>query len=268
MAKKLSKLALRLRSLTVFRDLLDDPVLAALVRCLERTSGGDRFVPAYGEFVSRLYQAGYVSITNYIRDLVFDSDNVYIRLQGAGTLPDKLLIDGAVLDLETLSDAGALDADRLLGEAGCSLPLARFEGKKVNLTNEYGERAKEISRYGYGIYARYRAFCLDGGKIVPVKNPDPVRLGDLVDYQREKDIIIGNTLALLEGKPAANMLLTGDAGTGSNGDIKQCATVLYSGTRPVRPCALAEIKRIPKYQLHKPFLAVHARPLPLTTRKG
>ena len=44
MAKKLSKLALRLRSMTVFRDLLDDPVIGALIRCLERLgSGAERF---------------------------------------------------------------------------------------------------------------------------------------------------------------------------------------------------------------------------------
>ena len=48
MAKKLSKLALRLRSMTVFRDLLDDPVIGALVRWLERlSSGAERFAPAY-----------------------------------------------------------------------------------------------------------------------------------------------------------------------------------------------------------------------------
>lgn len=224
MAKKLTKLALRLRSLTVFRELLDDPVMAALVRCLERTGAGtERFVPAYGEFVSRLYQAGYVSLTNYLRDLVFDSDNIYIRMTGAGKLPDKLLIDGAVLDLEILSDAAALSSERLLEEAGCNLPLARFEGKKVNLTNEYGERAKEIGQYGYGIFARYHVFCLDGKTIAPVRNPDPIRLSDLVDYQREKEIIIGNTLALLDGKPAANMLLTGDAGTGKSSTVKAVA---------------------------------------------
>lgn len=224
MAKKLSKLALRLRSMTVFRDLLDDPVLSALVRCLERTAHGtEHFVPAYGEFVSRLYQAGYVSLTDYLRDLVFDSDNVYIRMKGMGKLPDKLLIDSAVLDLETLSDVAALNADRLLEEAGCNLPMARFEGKKLNLTNEYGERAKNIGQYGYGIYARCHVFCLDGKTIVPVRNPDPIRLSDLVDYQREKDIIIGNTLALLNGKPAANMLLTGDAGTGKSSTVKAVA---------------------------------------------
>lgn len=224
MAKKLSKLALRLRSLTVFRDLLDDPVIAALARCLERTShGAERFAPVYGELVSRLYREGYVSLTDYVRDRTFDSDNVYIRMKAAGRLPDKLLIDGAVLDLETLSDTASLNSERLLAEAGCTLPLARFEGKKINLTNEYGERAKEIGQYGYGIYARHAMFCLEGRDIVPVRHPDPIRLSDLVDYQREKELITGNTLALLEGKPAANMLLTGDAGTGKSSTVKAVA---------------------------------------------
>ncbi len=229
MAKKLSKLALRLRSMTVFRGLLEDPVIASLIRCLERLSGGpERFVPAYGELVARLYQAGYVNLTCYIRDRVFESDNIYIREMGAGRLPDKLLLDGTVLDLETLSDAAALDAARLLAEANCTLPLARFEGKKVNLTNEYGERAKEVAKFGYGIYAGHPMFCLDSaGHIRPVQSPDPVRLSSLAGYQREKAAIMGNTLALLKGKPAANMLLTGDAGTGKSSTVKAVANELW-----------------------------------------
>ena len=147
MAKKLSKLALRLRSMTVFRDMLDDPVIGALVRCLERL-GSARFAPAYSEFVSRLYRAGYVSIAEYVRDRVFDSDNVYIRLMGAGTLPDKVLLDSTALDLDALSCVAGLDSSKLLEEAGCSLSLARFEEKKLNLTNEYAQRARAIEKFG------------------------------------------------------------------------------------------------------------------------
>ncbi|RKJ40072.1 DUF815 domain-containing protein [Acutalibacter sp. 1XD8-33] len=245
MAKKLSKLALRLRSMTVFRNLLEDPVVSALIRCLERTSGGpERFVPAYGEFVSRLYQAGYISLTDYLRDLVFDSDNVYIRMMGVGRLPDKLLLDSTILDLDTLSDAAGLDAARLLEEANCNLALARFEGKKVNLTNEYGERAKEVGRYGYGIYSRNRMLCLDGkGRVVPVRSPDPIRLSQLIDYQREKDLILENTRALLSGKPAANILLTGDAGTGKSSTVKAVVNELWEeGLR---------ILEVRKEQLHE-----------------
>lgn len=242
MAKKLTKLALRLRSMTVFRDMLDDPVIGALVRCLERM-GSARFVSAYGEFVSRLYNAGYVNLADYIRDRVFDSDNVYIRLMGAGTLPDKLLLDSTALDLDALSCAAGLDSGRLLEEAGCSLSLAKFEGRKLNLTNEYAQRARDIGRFGYGVYARHRMFHWDHGKVAPVRTPDPVRLSDLIDYKAEKEAVLRNTRALLSGRPAANMLLTGDAGTGKSSTVKAVVNELWQeGLR---------IVEIRKEQLHE-----------------
>lgn len=244
MAKKLSKLALRLRSMTVFRDMLEDPVIGALVRCLERTgNGAERFVPAYGEFVSRLYGAGYVSLAEYVRDRVFDSDNVYIRLMGAGTLPDKLLLDSTALDLDTLSCVAGLDSGRLMEEAGCALSLAKFEGRKLNLTNEYAQRARDIEKFGYGVYARHRMFHWDRGRVVPVRTPDPVKLSDLIGYQLEKQAIMQNTRALLEGRPAANMLLTGDAGTGKSSTVKAAVNELWQdGLR---------IVEIRKEQLHE-----------------
>ena len=55
-------------------------------------------------------------------------------------------------------------------------------------------------------------FCLDGeGGIVPVGHPDAICLEDLVGYERERGLVLDNLRALLEGRSAANMLLTGDA---------------------------------------------------------
>ena len=67
----------------------------------------------------------------------------------------------------------------------------------------------------------------DGG-IVPVRNPDPVSLSELVDYEIQRKVIIDNTKALLCGKPAANILLTGDAGTGKSSTVKAVCNELYS----------------------------------------
>lgn len=230
--------------MTVFRDLLDDPVIGALIRCLERLgSGAERFAPAYSEFVSRLYKAGYVSLAEYIRDRVFDSDNVYIRLMGAGTLPDKVMLDSTALDLDTLSCVAGLDSGRLLEEASCNFNLAKFEGKKLNLTNEYAQRARDIDRFGYGVYARHRMFHWEEGRVSPVRTPDPIRLSDLIDYDREKGLILQNTRALLSGKPAANLLLTGDAGTGKSSTVKAVVNELWQeGLR---------IVEIRKEQLHE-----------------
>ena len=63
----------------------------------------------------------------------------------------------------------------------------------------------------------------DGTSIVPVKNPDKTRLSDLGGYERERKAVIDNTIALIEGKPAANVLLYGDSGTGKSSSVKAIA---------------------------------------------
>ena len=63
-------------------------------------------------------------------------------------------------------------------------------------------------------------FCLEQSRITPVRHPDGVRLEDLVGFRREKELLLENTRALLAGRPAANVLLTGDAGTGKSSTVK------------------------------------------------
>lgn len=63
-------------------------------------------------------------------------------------------------------------------------------------------------------------FAFKDGAVVPVLSPDPVRLTDLKGYAREREAVLHNTLALIDGKPAANALLYGDAGTGKSSTVK------------------------------------------------
>ena len=77
---------------------------------------------------------------------------------------------------------------------------------------------------GYGIFARYHVFTVEEGQLAPVKHPDPQRLEELPGYEREREKVIANTRALLEGKPANNVLLYGDAGTGKSSAIKPSPT--------------------------------------------
>ena len=86
-----------------------------------------------------------------------------------------------------------------------------------------------IGKYGFGIYAKNRMFYIDEtSAIVPVKHPDTTTLSMLVDYEAERQIVIDNTKALLASKPAANILLTGDAGTGKSSTVKAVVNALYS----------------------------------------
>lgn len=105
--------------------------------------------------------------------------------------------------------------------------LPVFKAEKVDLANDYAKRTRNIGKYGYGIYAKNHMFRIDNRKIVPVLHPDEVTLADLIGYEREKKIILDNTKALLEGRAAANILLTGDAGTGKSSTVKAVVNELY-----------------------------------------
>ncbi len=72
---------------------------------------------------------------------------------------------------------------------------------------------------GAGMFGVSYAFRLEDGEALslrPIFRPDPVRLSDLVGYAEQKAQLVRNTLAFLEGKPANNVLLYGDSGSGKS----------------------------------------------------
>lgn len=229
-AARLRELSLRLQALTVFRGLLEDPVLDALCGYL---NGLDRpeltgNVSRYAQFVARLYEAGNVSLAEHIRCIVNDSENPYIRLIGAGETPSPEMTACMNRDLAALQAAADLTPGELRAGLDWDGPLPDFPGERVDLAAGYRARCDGIGQYGYGIYARCPMFYRNTeGRIVPVRCPDPVRLRSLVGYEREQRILLDNTLALLAGKPAANILLTGDAGTGKSSTVKAVVNELY-----------------------------------------
>ena len=67
-----------------------------------------------------------------------------------------------------------------------------------------------------------------------------------MDYQRERNIILGNTSALLAGKPAANILLTGDAGTGKSSTVKAVVNELWCDGLRLIEIRKDQLRVIPK----------------------
>ena len=226
----LSELSLRLRMLAVFRGLLSDPVLEGLCTYLDSLENGypQMVVSAYAELVSRLYAKGGGDLGLHIQRIVEEDENVYMHAIGQGQTPPDYLRRCVDMELETLQAAADL-TPAVLQEALAGVePLPEFGAARVDLAEGYHRRAENIGQYGCGVYARHHMFYVNAqGKIVPVLHPDDTRLSDLVDYKREQQIILDNTRALLAGRPAANILLTGDAGTGKSSTVKAVANELH-----------------------------------------
>lgn len=87
-----------------------------------------------------------------------------------------------------------------------------------------GLLASHYRRCGTGVFGRYRALrwtrTREGGLLAGIERPDPIRLSDLVGYERERALLLENTEHFLAGYPANNVLLYGDRGTGKSSTIK------------------------------------------------
>ena len=86
--------------------------------------------------------------------------------------------------------------------------------------------------YGVGMFGLNKAFRIQDrtdGKIhfLPINNMDKVMLDDLVGYEIQKQKLVDNTKAFVEGRPANNVLLFGDSGTGKSTSIKAIVNEYY-----------------------------------------
>lgn len=241
-------LRIRLHSLAIFRELLEDPVISALLEYLAALQEPTvQAVSRYSVFVSRLYATGSATLASYISSLVNDNENAYIRLIGRGETPSQEMEACVQEELKVLQAVADLTPEKLRAGLEWTDYLPRFATETIDLAADYAYRCANIGKYGYGIYARYRMFYINpDNKIVPVRNPDRTQLASLVDYEREKKIILDNTVALLEGRPAANILLTGDAGTGKSSTVKAVVNELYSRGLRILEVRKDQLHRIPE----------------------
>ena len=87
--------------------------------------------------------------------------------------------------------------------------------------------------YGVGMFGLNKAFRIQEGyedepvDFVAINNMDKVMLDDLIGYEIQKQKLVANTKAFVEGKAANNVLLFGDSGTGKSTSIKAIVNEFY-----------------------------------------
>ncbi|MCM1329225.1 MAG: ATP-binding protein [Ruminococcus sp.] len=210
----LKEYAEKLQSLAVFRGILREETVAKLLKLLKEPSA-----ETYGEFAAGLYRHG-DSLTDFLLDVVTEDENVYMRhIAEFKEIPAN--IDSAVRnELRFLQELSRLTSEEVWSAAVKGEPFAGWVTSEKDFLQIYRERIAALHTKGFGIFAKYHAFSFKDGILVPIKNPDPQRLSQLSGYGLERGKIIANTLALLNGKPAPNALLYGDAGTGKSSTVK------------------------------------------------
>lgn len=257
MKKQLNQLKLQIDSLTVFSHIKQDEVISSLRRLLDAvtTKSGDDAVRLYSEFTAALYPHT-ASLTDYVRTLMIQDDNFYVKSRAAGLEPDLEIMDAVDAEIDILCSIAALKSEDIRSAISYDGYLPSWKTHDADLRYDFMEKLRNITKTGYGIFAKYAFFRVDNGQIVPVAHPDYQEINQLFEYERERDLILKNTEALVNGTGASNMLLYGDAGTGKSSTIKAVAHHLApQGLR------IIEVKKNQLYQIPAIIEELSANPL-------
>lgn len=111
-------------------------------------------------------------------------------------------------------------------ELSRSIEEAKDEVEMYRIVTEF------YKRYGVGKFGLNKAFRIsakqDRGILEPITTTGDMMLSDLVGYESQKQKLLENTEAFVEGRQANNVLLFGDAGTGKSTSVKAILNEFYS----------------------------------------
>ncbi len=218
---KLRKLRLSLASISVFRNILSDDVISELRELMDSAESGDtsQIIDHYGRFVHELYERN-VNFSKYLLKLVTEDENIYIISQSQDSGISKAIAEAAENELLILQELSQLTPEDIADEIGYSGYLPKWETSDIDFIEKYHRYVGDVDKHGYGKWAKSDMFIFRDGSIVPVKSHDTQKLSELYGYDIQRNSVINNTLALINGKPALNALLYGDAGTGKSSTVK------------------------------------------------
>lgn len=217
----------QLRGLSAFRSLLDTPMLKDALQLLDAAArrDGEGALAAYDQMFYRLKAEGYSGLGTWLWDTLRYTETPYGDLAGSGR-SDPELEEAARRDAETLLQLVRLRAEDIrvalkpiLTEEYVSV-LDNLPAWETGAPFTFEELAAFYQENGAGLYAKYRAFLWEEGRLVPVADPDCPHPVELLGYDQQRKQVLDNTRLLVEGKPSNNVLLFGDGGTGKSATVK------------------------------------------------
>jgi len=244
--QQIAEYKLALDSLGVYRGFLKDDVVKSLYSLLEylKTENIDIYevISKYCDFYYKLMEKSKGNgLKSYISEKIVFSENVFSNACQNSTYEDlsEELTKAAAEDLKNLQLVSTFSSNivteflnsHMVYDRLSSLPSWKeaesSEELPVNellISTAWERLPKELWSFhntrGAGLFSMYKGFIWEGDKLEGVVSLDPIRLDQLVNYERQKQIVVNNTKAFLKGFKANNILLYGSRGTGKSSTVK------------------------------------------------
>ncbi|MBP0020962.1 MAG: ATP-binding protein [Cyanobacteria bacterium SBLK] len=223
-------------SLLLYQHVLDNEVGQSFLALLHALHEGNSVhcLQAYGHWFKTLAQTGQNWQDYLIQQILWDDNPFSQQIQKVplDAFPPAL-IAAVQYDLKILHSLYRCSGEQLSlwVRTTCKmqeLPVvwhiettrSHFLRDRDNWSEVLPELARHYQQQGTGIFARYRAFRWQDGKLNGIAHPDPIQLTEIVGYETQKAALIKNTEFLLSGYPTLHVLLYGSRGSGKSSLVK------------------------------------------------
>ena len=210
----------------LFREVIKKPLFEHLGEYCRAANEEEKLL-SYSSFVSVIYESG-LSLSALVAKYVFEDENAYIRKRAKGVIPEEYLERSMKREMAAFSALASMTPADFAADMGIS-DIPEYATENIDFIKEYEARIRNIEKHGYGIFSSFGMFRIgDGMQIEPIVSRDKVSVDSFIGYEDQRAAVIENTRAFINGLPAANVLLTGDAGTGKSSTVKAVANNFYS----------------------------------------
>lgn len=229
---KINTLCIALKGISAYRDICKTPLMEQVTALLNAVSAGrgEDAAGHYAEVFYQLRQEGCAGLGEWLdKRLRYDEAPYPLLIERGGS--DPALESAARRDVETFALLAGLDCDKLINGIRALLPdeyqtmLSNLPRWKAGAPFDFADLTAFYRTHGAGIFARYRAFVWEQGTLNPISRPDIPNKRELLGYDLQRNAVIANTRALLDGHLVNNVLLYGDSGTGKSATVKSLLSV-------------------------------------------
>ncbi|MBR1443449.1 MAG: ATP-binding protein [Firmicutes bacterium] len=180
---------------------------------------------------------------SHIADIFISHRNIFsLNCENKADVLGTTLYDAALNDIRTLLEVLKTDLTEAFPEYPVFRLLENYRPVKKNQNQniEYilntsspediiNHLIKTYNTYGCGKISLYRSFKFDREKgLVGIEEPDKITFDELIGYDIQKNKLIENTEAFINGYAANNVLLVGARGTGKSSCVKALVNKYYS----------------------------------------
>lgn len=217
----------QLRCVSAYRALLQEPGGQRLARLFAAIAHGDgeSAIDCYTALFETVAAQGRDSLGGWLLDRLRYGESPFAEAAARGE-ESEALSRAAEHDIGLFARLASLPCGEIKATIAALLPtdwteaVAGLPEWRSEAPFDFPSMRRFYRVNGTGMFARYRAFTWSSSQLLPVERPDFVPEEELWGYRLQRDQVVANTRALIQGRQVNNVLLYGDPGTGKSATVK------------------------------------------------